>query len=422
MAREKPHINIVFIGHVDHGKSTTVGRLFYDAGKIDEPTLRKLKERATEMKKEGFEFAFFMDNLKEEQERGITIDLRYEKFDTKKYDVTIIDAPGHKDFVKNMITGTSQSDAAVLVVAATDGVNEQTREHVHLARTLGVKQLIILINKMDLVKWDQKKYDEVKKQVSDLLTSVGYKLEGIPFIAAASYFGDNLVKKSANMPWYTGPTLLESFDLLKEPEKLTNLPLRMPVQDVYSITGIGTVIVGKIETGTMKVGQKVVVLPSGKQGEVKSIEMHHQGMQEAVPGDNIGVNIRGVEKADVKRGDMIGDATNPPKIVKEFKGRIAVLEHPTVITKGYTPVFHVGTGQVAGRITAINQKIDPKTGAVSQENPDFIKKGDVAVITVEPLQPLVIEKYSDLPKLATFAMRDMGRTVAAGQCIDLVAK
>jgi len=344
MAKNKVHINLVFIGHVDHGKSTTVGRLMFDSGNIDEQAMRKLREKAHELGKAGFEFAFVMDNLKEEQERGVTIDLAHRKFETPKYYFTIIDAPGHKDFIKNMITGASQADAGVLVVAANDGVMAQTKEHVFLSRTLGVNQLMVAVNKMDMVKFDQKRFEEVKKDVENLLKSVGYKPAEVMFLPLASFPGDNVAKKSANMPWYTGPTLLEALDKLKEPEKPTQLPLRLPIQDVYNITGIGVVPVGRVETGVMKVGDKIIAVPGregkGVRGEVKTIEMHHEQMQSAEPGDNIGFNVRGFGKKDIARGDVIGHESNAPTVAQEFTAQMVVLNHPTVITAGYTPVPH----------------------------------------------------------------------------------
>ncbi|MEM4755995.1 MAG: translation elongation factor EF-1 subunit alpha [Candidatus Woesearchaeota archaeon] len=428
MAKTKPHINLVFIGHVDHGKSTTVGRLLYDSGNIDEQTMRKLQEKAKELGKSGFEFAFVMDNLKEERERGVTIDLAHKKFDTEKYYFTIIDAPGHRDFVKNMITGASQADAAVLVVAANDGVNAQTKEHVFLSRTLGVGQMIVGINKMDIsgVDYSEKRFNEVKNEVSQLLKTVGYKLENVQFVAMASLKGDNVVKKSSSMPWYTGPTLLEAINNLKEPEKPIDLPLRMPIQDVYNITGIGAVPVGKVETGILKVNDKVIAMPGregkGVLGEVKTIEMHHEQMQQAEPGDNVGLSVRGFGKKDVARGDVLGKQDNPPKVAKEFTAQIVVLNHPSVITVGYTPVFHIHTAQIACRFKQIVKKLNPATGEVLQENPDFIKNGDAAIVVVEPIQPVAIEKQKDIPQMARFAIRDSGQTVAAGMCIDLVPK
>ncbi|HIH38860.1 translation elongation factor EF-1 subunit alpha [Candidatus Woesearchaeota archaeon] len=428
MAKEKIHLNLVFVGHVDHGKSTTVGRLLYDSGNIPEQEMRKLKEKAEELGKGGFEFAFIMDNLKEERERGVTIDLAHKKFESENFYFTIIDAPGHKDFIKNMITGASQADAAVLVVSAnpSDGVQAQTKEHVFLSRTLGVGQIIIAVNKMDMAKFDEKRYGEVKKQVGDLLKTVGYKPDEIPFVPVASLLGENVTKKSDKMAWYKGPTLLEAINGLKAPEKPTGLPLRLPIQDVYNITGIGVVPVGRVETGVMKVGDKVIVVPGregkGVNGEVKSIEMHHEMMQKAEPGDNIGFSVRGIGKKDIARGDVLGHADNPPSVATEFTAQLVVLNHPTVVTVGYTPVFHCHTAQVACQILAIEKKLNPATGEVLQENPDFIKNGDAAIVKIKPIQPMVIERQKEIPQMSRFAIRDSGATVAAGMCIDLVKK
>ncbi|MFH0711937.1 MAG: translation elongation factor EF-1 subunit alpha [archaeon] len=424
MAREKPGMNVVFVGHVDHGKSTCVGRLFYDCGLVSEQEMKKFKEEAAKYGKAGFEFAYVMDNLKEERERGVTINLSYKKIVTKNFEVTIIDAPGHKDFVKNMITGASQADAAFLVVAADGGVQPQTREHVSLLRTMGVKQLAVLINKMDVVNYSEEKFKEVKKNVTDVISKVGYK--DIPFIAGSALKGDNISKKSDKMAWYTGPTVLEQIDKFPAPEKPTGLPMRMPIQDVYEITGIGTVPVGKVETGVMKVGQKIIVIPgrsgAGIAGEVRSIEAHHEQLKEAEAGDNVGVNIRGIGKKDVARGDVICDAAHPASMVEEFEAQIAVINHPTVIAKGYTPVFHVHTAQVPCQFIELKAKLDPATGQVMQQNPDFLKNGDVAIVRIKPIGNLVLESVDKNPNMARFAIRDAGVTVAAGVCKSLVEK
>tara|TARA_Y100000310_G_C20618050_1_gene781731 strand:- start:289 stop:1581 length:1293 start_codon:yes stop_codon:yes gene_type:complete len=425
---KKEHMNLVFIGHVDHGKSTTVGRLLFDSGNVDEQQMRKLKEKAEELGKGGFEFAFVMDNLKEERERGVTIDLAHKKFETDNKYFTIIDAPGHKDFIKNMITGASQADAAVLVVAANDGVNAQTKEHVFLSKTLGVNQMIIAVNKMDIsgVEYSEDKYNKVKEEVSTLLKSVGFDPEKVPFIPIASLQGDNVVTPSEKMPWYTGDTLVKLIDKLEIPNKPTDKPLRLPIQDVYNISGIGVVPVGKIETGILKVGQKVVAVPGreGKAvpGECKTIEMHHEQVQEAQPGDNVGFSVRGFGKKDITRGDVVGPSDAAPKVAQEFTARIVVLNHPTVVTVGYTPVFHVHTAQVAGQITAIEKKLNPATGETVEENPDFIKNGDAAIVKIKPVQPLAIEKNEEIPEMSRFAIRDSGVTVAAGMCIDMTEK
>ena len=422
MADKKPHLNLVFIGHVDHGKSTTVGRVLYDTGALSDVDLRKLKEEAAKVGKATFEFAFAMDRLKEERERGLTIDIAHRDFQTQKLYFTIIDAPGHRDFVKNMITGTSQADAAVLIVSVKEGVQTQTREHAFLAKTLGVKQLIIGLNKMDSVNYDHVKFEEVKKDVTSLLKNIGYKIEDVPMIPISAYMGDNIAKKSDKTPWYSGPTLLETLDALKVPEKPTTKPLRVPIQDVYTITGVGTVPVGRVETGILKVNDKVIIMPANAIGEVKSIEMHHVQMPQAEPGDNIGFNLKGVEKNAIRRGDVLGLPSNPPTVAEEFTAQIVVLNHPTAMTVGYQPVIHCHTAQVACSVIEITKKIDPKTGQTVAEKPDFIKTGDVAIVKFKPTKPMAIEKASDFPQLGRFAIRDMGQTVAAGMIIDVVKK
>ena len=429
MARDnKKHINLVFIGHVDHGKSTTVGRLLFDSGNVEEQAMRKLKEKAKELGKTGFEFAFVMDNLKEEQSRGVTIDLAHKKFETENYYFTIIDAPGHRDFVKNMITGASQADAAVIVVAANDGINAQTREHLFLSKTLGVNQLIVAINKMDIsgVEYSQEKYNQVKSEMEQFLKTVGYNPANVKFVPIAALKGDNVYNKSENMSWYDGKTLYEEINTLDEPEKPVDLPLRLPIQDVYNITGIGVVPVGRVETGVLKVGQKVTAMPGregkGVSGEVKTIEMHHEQYKEAYPGDNVGFSVRGFGKKDIARGDVMGPSDNPPTVVEKFTAQMVVLNHPSVMTVGYTPVFHIHTNQVACQITKILQKLNPATGEVLEENPDILKNGDAAKVEITPTQPLVIETQKEIPQLSRFAIRDSGKTVAAGMCIQSVKK
>jgi len=428
---EKPHLNLVIMGHVDHGKSTTTGHMLYLAGVVDERTVKAYEEEARKLGKETFKFAWILDNLKEERERGLTIDLRFLKFETKKYYFTIIDAPGHRDFVKNMITGASQADGAILFVSAKRGEFEagigpggQTREHAFLAFTLGVNQLVVAVNKMDdpSVNWSQERYNEVKNEVSRMLKMVGYKVEKIPFVPTSGWTGDNLVKPSDKMPWYKGPTLLEALDTFEVPPKPLDKPLRIPIQDVYSITGVGTVPVGRVETGVLKEGDTVIFMPANKQGEVKSIEMHHTRIPRAEPGDNIGFNVRGIAKTDIRRGDVCGHVNNPPTVAREFIGQIIVIYHPTAIAAGYTPVLHYHTGQMACRFTELIRKIDPRTGQVVEEKPSFLKTGDAALVRMEPLRPIAIETYSEFSELGRFAVRDMGTTIAAGIVKEITKK
>jgi elongation factor 1-alpha len=438
---EKPHINIIIMGHVDHGKSTTTGHLLVDMGAIDERIIKAYQEEAEQAGKGTFAYAWVLDNLKEERERGVTIDLRFLQFQTKKYNFTVIDAPGHRDFVKNMITGASQADACILFCSAKKGEFEagigsggQTREHAFLAFTLGIRQVIVAVNKMDdiTVNYSQERYNEIKNEAGRMLSMSGFKLavkdadgkmvEKIRFIPVSGWTGENLVKRSDKMPWYTGPTLVEALDLLEVPAKPTNKPLRIPVQDVYTITGIGTVPVGRVETGILKPGDKIIFMPSNKPAEVKSIEMHHTSIPQAEPGDNIGMKVRGIAKNDVHRGDVAGPASNPPTVAKEFIGQIIVIYHPTAIAAGYTPVLHYHTGQIACRFVELIKKIDPRTGQVTEENPSFIKTGDAAWVRMEPLHPVAVETYLDFPELGRFAIRDMGTTVAAGVIKEITKK
>jgi len=421
---DKPHLNLVFIGHVDHGKSTLVGRTLYETGALKDHVIDEYKKEAEEKGKGTFAFAWAMDKLKEERDRGLTIDVMHQRFDTDKFYFTIIDAPGHRDFVKNMITGTSQADAAVLVVAAPEGVMAQTREHTFLARTLGVDQLIVAVNKMDATKpeFSEDRFNEVDQEVSKLLKSVGYRDEQYEIIPISALQGHNITRDSPDLDWWGGDTFLQAINNLDVPEKPIDKPLRLPIQDVYSITGIGTVPVGRVETGVMTPGDKVTFMPANVSGEVKSIEQHHEEIPKAEPGDNVGFNVRGVGKNDIRRGDVAGPSDHPPTVAETFDARIIVLDHPSVITQGYTPVFHTHTAQVACTFLELKQKLNSKTGEVEEENPDFLKNGDAAIVKVKPTRNLALERVEDFSELGRFAIRDMGQTVAAGQVIDIEEK
>ena len=410
---DKSHLNLIITGHIDNGKSTTMGHFLMDLGVVDERTIAAhAKESEETGKGDTFKYAWVMDNIKDERARGITIDLAFKKFETPKYFFTLIDAPGHRDFVKNMITGASEADCAVLVLSAKEGETDtaiapggQAREHAFLLKTLGVAQIIVAVNKMDVADYKEDAYKAVVEKGRELVKQCGYKPDNVPFIPVSGWKGDNLVKKSENLSWYSGKTLLEAFDDFTVPEKPVGKPLRLPVQDVYSIT---------VETGTMKANDKIIVMPSGATGEIKSIETHHQEMQSASAGDNIGFNLRGIEKKDIKRGDVLGTPDNPPTVAEEFKAQIIVIHHPTALAPGYTPVMHCHTAQVAATITAFESKIDPATGGTSEENPKFLKVGDAAIVRIKPVRPTCIETFQEFPEMGRFALRDMGATIAAG--------
>jgi elongation factor 1-alpha len=432
MASKKPNVNLVVIGHIDHGKSTLVGRLLFDLGVIDERIMRQLEEEAKKHGKDTFKFAYVMDIHKEERERGITIDINLREFETNKYHITIIDAPGHRDFVKNMIKGTAQADHALLVVSAKPGEAEagtaddgQTTEHILLAKTMGVKQMIVVINKMDTVNYDKKRFEEVWEMVKRRLLQSGWNIEKqiIGPIPASAWEGDNVVKRSDKMPWYDGPTVVEAIDMLEPPEQPIDKPLRIPIQSVYNIKGVGLVLAGRVVSGKLKEGDTIVVEPADKTVQVKSIEMFHKRIPEAVPGDNIGFNVKGdIEKKDVKRGDMVGHPDNKPTVAKEFIARVFVIRHPTAITVGYTPVLHVHEASVAGQFVELIRKVDPRTGTTLEENPQMLRPGDIADVRIRPIKPLPIEEVSQFPQLGRFAIRDMSMTIGVGMVMKITEK
>jgi len=424
MGKEKQHINLVVIGHVDSGKSTSTGHLIYKCGGIDARTIEKFEKEAQEMGKSTFKYAWVLDKLKAERERGITIDIALWKFESSKRVFTIIDAPGHRDFIKNMITGTSQADAAVLMIASGKGEFEagfssdgQTREHALLAQTMGVKEMVVAINKMDdpSTLYSEQRYNEIKAELTTYLKKVGYNPTKIEFIPISGWNGDNMIERSENMPWYKGPILLDALDAIPTPKRPSDKPLRLPLQDVYKIGGIGTVPVGRVETGTLKPGMVVVFGPVGTTTEVKSVEMHHEQVEEATPGDNVGFNVKNLSVKDIKRGYVCSDSKNDPaKDTEMFVAQVIVLNHPGQIQNGYAPVLDCHTAHIACKFAKIRSKIDKRTGKSTEDEPPCIKTGDAAMVELIPQKSMVVEVFSAYPPLGRFAVRDMRQTVAVG--------
>jgi len=443
--KDKVHINVVVIGHVDSGKSTSTGHLIYKCGGIDKRTIEKFEKEANEMGKGSFKYAWVLDKLKAERERGITIDIQLMKFHTEKFFVTIIDAPGHRDFIKNMITGTSQADCAILIVASSTGEFEsgiskdgQTREHALLAYTLGVKQMIVGVNKIDNTEppYSQARFNEISKEISGYIKKVGYNPKAVAIVPISGWNGDNMLCKECekdpgvfvdNMKWYkgweierkdgkkTGVTLINAVDAILPPQRPFDKPLRLPLQDVYKIGGIGTVPVGRVETGIMKPGLIVTFAPVAVTTEVKSVEMHHESVAEALPGDNVGFNVKNVSIKDIKRGNVASNSTNDPaKETKSFVAQVIVLNHPGEIHANYQPVLDCHTAHVACKFAELQQKIDRRSGKVLEETPNFVKSGDAAMVNMIPSKPMCVESFSEYPPLGRFAVRDMRQTVAVG--------
>ncbi|KAF8670424.1 hypothetical protein HU200_050725 [Digitaria exilis] len=387
MGKEKVHINIVVIGHVDSGKSTTTGHLIYKLGGIDKRVIERFEKEAAEMNKRSFKYAW-----------------------TNKYYCTVIDAPGHRDFIKNMITGTSQADCAVLIIDSTTGGFEagiskdgQTREHALLAFTLGVRQMICCCNK-----YSKARYDEIVKEVGSYLKKVGYNPDKIPFVPISGFEGDNMIERSTNLDWYKGPTLLEALDQINEPKRPSDKPLRLPLQDVYKIGGIGTVPVGRVETGVLKPGMVVTFGPTGLTTEVKSVEMHHESMQEALPGDNVGFNVKNVAVKDLKRGYVASNSKDDPaKEAANFTAQVIIMNHPGQIGNGYAPVLDCHTSHIAVKFSELLTKIDRRSGKELESAPKFLKNGDAGFVKMIPTKPMY-------PPLGRFAVRDMRQTVAVG--------
>merc|ERR1711962_568730 len=446
--KDLTHINIVVIGHVDSGKSTSTGHMIYKCGGIDKRVIEKFEKEAQEMGKGSFKYAWVLDKLKAERERGITIDIALWKFETDKFYVTIIDAPGHRDFIKNMITGTSQADCAVLIVAAGTGEFEagiskegQTREHALLAFTLGVKQLIVGVNKMNTTaptNYCEKRFLEIRKEVQSYIKKIGYNPKEVIFCPISGWHGDNMLEKSEKMTWWvngyadgkkekgwsketkekgvvTGMTLLDALDAIIPPTRPTDKALRLPLQDVHKIGGIGTVPVGRVETGSIKAGMVVTFSPAAVTTEVKSVEMHHESLPEALPGDNVGFNVKNVSVKEIRRGNVASDSKNDPaKECKNFNAQVIVLNHPGTIKNGYAPVMDCHTTHIACKFEEILKRCDRRSGKELEAFPKTIKNGDAAIVEMAPSKPMSVEPFSAYPPLGRFAVRDMRQTVAVG--------
>jgi len=464
MTTEKEHLSIVICGHVDSGKSTTTGRLIFELGGLPERELEKLKAEADRLGKSSFAFAFFMDRQKEERERGVTIACTTKEFFTEKWHYTIIDAPGHRDFIKNMITGASQADVAWIMVPA-DGnfttaiakgnhkageIQGQTRQHSRLINLLGVKQIGIGVNKMDcdVAGYKKDRYDEISNEMKNMLQKVGWKKEFIdkntPVLPISGWMGDNLLKKSDKMTWWTGvdievgsknekihvDTMYQFLnDVCRIPERPVSAPMRMPISGIYKIKGVGDVLAGRVEQGVVKPNEEVVFMPTHTpsnacQGKVFTVEMHHKRADLANPGDNVGLNIKGLDKQNMPRGGdvMIYKKDTTLGQTGEFDAQIQVLDIPGEIKCGYSPIGFVRCGRSACRIMKLKWKMGKETGGKKMEDPHSLKSNEMAQITMQPQQALVCDTFKNCEGLSRVAFMDGNGVVMLGKIVSVVPK
>jgi len=455
MSEGKQHVSIVICGHVDAGKSTTTGRLIFELGGIPEREMEKLKAEADALGKGSFAFAFYMDRQKEERERGVTIACTTKEFFTETKHYTVIDAPGHRDFIKNMITGASQADVALLMVPS-DGnftaaiakgshkqgvVQGQTRQHAVLINLLGVKQLIVGINKMDcdVAGYKEERYVEIRDEMQHMLIKSGWKksfvMESVPFLPISGWIGDNLLTKSEKMAWWKGvdikvdgeklhiDTLRDALEkMVRVPQRATDKAMRTPISGVYKIKGVGDVLTGRVEQGTVKPGDEVVFLPTHTAanpctGKIFTVEMHHKSVEAAATGDNVGLNVKGLDKKNMPRvGDvMILKSDDSISKAKSFSVQVQVMNHPGELKAGYTPIAFVRTSRSAVRMTKINWKIGKETGGSKAEDPANLKAGEVAEVVFEPQQPFVVDSFKNCEGLGRIAIMEGNTVVMLGK-------
>jgi elongation factor 1-alpha len=450
----KKHISMVVCGHVDAGKSTTTGHLIFKLGGISTREMEKLQAEADQQGKSSFAFAYYMDKDKAERERGVTINCTTKEFYTDSYHYTIVDAPGHRDYVKNMITGAGCADVALLLVPAEMGgfetaiargdhgsgeVQGQTRQHARLLGLLGIEKIIVGVNKMDSCDWSEQRFNEIKDEMSKMLQQAGFKPKQVPFIPYSGYQGENMVDKTDKMPWYKGwkanlskDEVVEGVTLYDALEKLARPPVRfpdrtvrIPINGIYKIKGVGDVITGRVEQGTINAGDSVRIAPRGISGlKVFSIEMHHKTWPNAKPGDNVGMNIKGLDKNNLpKVGDVISLEKEPLlEPVESFTAQIVVQEHPGQLKPGFAPLIHVRTAKSSCKMTKIMWKTSKKTGNEKLENPPFLEMGESAEIEFTPQQPLYLESFDNCPGLGRVAVMDQNQLVMLGKVMSVKYK
>jgi len=410
----KSTINLVIIGHKDHGKSTLIGRLLYDSKAIPEQKIQEIKEETQRTGRGRFKFSYLLDSLEEERKGGLTIDIMHTPFKTKKHLYAIIDCPGHKEFIKNMITGASQADAAVLVISAKEGMKDQTKQHAYLAKTLGIKQLVVAVNKMDKVDYDQTRFTEVSEMLNKFLDSLEYKKA--PIIPLSALEGDNISKKSQKMRWYQGLTFIEALDKNVRPlAPPTDKPLRGFVQDVYDIEK-GKVIICKIETGSIETGKDIIFSPSEQKGRIKKIELFGKEVDRAEPGDSVELSLDGI--GYIERGEVISYPENKAEILQSFTAQIIVLTDIQIENNDVLKIRY-GTAERKCKVHKILEKMDPINLTIQQKLHGGLKDGDIARVRFSTLEPTCLEKYSEIPQLGRFVVEGKKGAAAAGIVLEV---
>lgn len=402
------NVNVVFVGHVDHGKSTLIGRLLYDSESIKDERMEEIQKLAEEYKRR-FEFAYFIDSFEDELKEERTIDTVSLIFKSKFNYYTITDVPGHKEFIKNMLTGASHADIAVLVVSVEEGVQEQTRRHLFLVKMLGIEKFFVVVNKMDAVEYNKERFEVVKEEINDVLTYFDYRTDEALFIPASAMEGDNIYHKSEKMEWYDGPTLIEALDEVTVEKKEKSL--RFAVQDVYKIKE-EKIAVGRVESGTLRKEDEVIFEPSGLKTKIEKIKVFEGDLEKASTGDCVGIVVDG----DVKRGDVCGLVENPPSPKEEFLGEAVLLG--SKLEKGEKLELRCGTAKVKCVIKEIKEIINSETGEMIDKNPEKMKEHDAATVLFST-EPLVVEKFSEIPELGRFVMVKDSKNIGAGVVLDV---
>ncbi|ORZ39073.1 P-loop containing nucleoside triphosphate hydrolase protein [Catenaria anguillulae PL171] len=428
-ATQKEHLNIVFIGHVDAGKSTMGGHILFLTGMVDKRTMEKYEKEAKEAGRESWYLSWALDTNKEERAKGKTVEVGRAHFETDSRKYTILDAPGHKNYVPNMIGGASQADVAVLVISARRGEFEtgferggQTREHAMLVKTTGVKKLIVVINKMDdpTVNWSQERYDECKSKLLPYLKSCGYNPKtDLEFLPISGYSGANLKDRvdSKTCPFYNGPSLLELLDSIPVDHKLAQAPLLMPISEKFK--DMGTILMGKVEAGRILKGQSVLLVPNKIRGEVISVAVDDVEVTAAQAGDNVNVKVKGIEEEDVVNGAVLCSVASPVHAVTVFEAQLMIIESKTIITAGYEAVLHIHNAIEDMTLDALLHTVDRKTGKRTKKPPQFIKKGSMCIARIVCQRPVVLDTYKNNPQLGRFTIRCENTTIAMGKVTKL---